>query len=82
MQILLLYYYLSKTLVEVFVFLTLIDSCPFFHILLWSNFISCPWTGTAIGKKNMPAFQAFIALLFTCVVMDVLLISGAIGGKK
>lgn len=39
---------------------------------------TCPWTGTAIGKKNMPAFQSFIALIFICLIMDVLLLSGAL----
>lgn len=38
---------------------------------------TCPWTGTAIGKKNMPAFQAFIALLFTCLVMDIIILTSA-----
>jgi hypothetical protein len=38
---------------------------------------TCPWTGTAIGKKNMPAFQAFIALLFTCLIMDIILLTSA-----
>eukprot|EP00559_Dactyliosolen_fragilissimus_P001850 CAMPEP_0184865598 /NCGR_PEP_ID=MMETSP0580-20130426/18603_1 /TAXON_ID=1118495 /ORGANISM="Dactyliosolen fragilissimus" /LENGTH=466 /DNA_ID=CAMNT_0027364871 /DNA_START=27 /DNA_END=1427 /DNA_ORIENTATION=- len=36
---------------------------------------TCPWTGTAIGKKNMPAFQAFIALVFICLVMDMVLLT-------
>eukprot|EP00560_Eucampia_antarctica_P005699 CAMPEP_0197835250 /NCGR_PEP_ID=MMETSP1437-20131217/25202_1 /TAXON_ID=49252 ORGANISM="Eucampia antarctica, Strain CCMP1452" /NCGR_SAMPLE_ID=MMETSP1437 /ASSEMBLY_ACC=CAM_ASM_001096 /LENGTH=332 /DNA_ID=CAMNT_0043440529 /DNA_START=27 /DNA_END=1025 /DNA_ORIENTATION=+ len=39
---------------------------------------TCPWTGTAIGKKNMPAFQAFMAFLFICLIMDILLLSGAL----
>lgn len=38
---------------------------------------TCPWTGTAIGKKNMPAFQAFIALLFICLIMDIILLTTA-----
>jgi len=29
---------------------------------------TCPWTGTAIGKKNMRAFQCFVALVFICLV--------------
>eukprot|EP00591_Stephanopyxis_turris_P012019 CAMPEP_0195517646 /NCGR_PEP_ID=MMETSP0794_2-20130614/11176_1 /TAXON_ID=515487 /ORGANISM="Stephanopyxis turris, Strain CCMP 815" /LENGTH=301 /DNA_ID=CAMNT_0040646481 /DNA_START=191 /DNA_END=1096 /DNA_ORIENTATION=- len=38
----------------------------------------CPWTGTAIGKGNMTAFQWFVAMVFICLVMDVLLLTGAI----
>jgi hypothetical protein len=40
----------------------------------------CPWTGTAIGKKNMGAFQGFVGSVFFCLMMDVLLLTGAIGG--
>lgn len=38
---------------------------------------TCPWTGTAIGKKNMPAFQSFIGFLFTCLIMDIILLTSA-----
>jgi hypothetical protein len=38
---------------------------------------TCPWTGTAIGKKNMPAFQAFIFFLFSCLIMDVMLLTSS-----
>jgi hypothetical protein len=38
---------------------------------------TCPWTGTAIGKGNMFAFQAFIGLLFTCLIMDIILLTSA-----
>ena len=34
-------------------------------------------TGTAIGKGNMFAFQAFIGLLFTCLIMDIILLTSA-----
>eukprot|EP00979_Chaetoceros_neogracilis_P014316 scaffold4566_cov286-Chaetoceros_neogracile.AAC.1 len=36
---------------------------------------TCPWTGTAIGKKNMLAFQAFIFFLFSSLIMDIILIT-------
>jgi hypothetical protein len=36
---------------------------------------TCPWTGTGIGKKNMPAFQSFIGLVFTCLIMDIILLT-------
>lgn len=38
----------------------------------------CPWTGTAIGKKNMYSFQWFVGLVFVCLIMDIFLITGAI----
>lgn len=38
---------------------------------------TCPWTGTAIGKKNMTAFQGFIAFLFICLIMDIILLTSA-----
>eukprot|EP01083_Nonionella_stella_P073997 200475_1 len=38
---------------------------------------TCPWTGTAIGKGNMPAFQAFIVLVFLCLIMDVILLTSS-----
>jgi len=37
---------------------------------------TCPWTGTAIGKKNMTAFQVFVTLVFICVPLDILLLAG------
>jgi hypothetical protein len=43
-----------------------------FHLRSFS-----PWTGTAIGKKNMRAFQCFVALVFTCLIMDIFLLTGA-----
>eukprot|EP01082_Thalassiosira_pseudonana_P003637 g3609.t1 g3609 contig12:2417663-2418275(-) len=36
---------------------------------------TCPWTGTAIGKKNMSAFQCFVALVFVCLIMDIFLLT-------
>ncbi len=38
----------------------------------------CPWTGTAIGKRNMPAFQGFVAMILLCMVLDILLLTGAL----
>lgn len=40
--------------------------------------ISCPWTGTAIGARNMPAFQAFVALVFVCLILDIVLLTGGV----
>lgn len=36
---------------------------------------SCPWTGTAIGKKNMAAFQCFVGLVFACLILDIVLLT-------
>ena len=38
--------------------------------------LSCPWTGTAIGKKNMTSFQFFVGLVFVCLMMDIVLLTG------
>lgn len=38
---------------------------------------TCPWTGTAIGKKNMLAFQCFVSLVFVCLVFDIVLLTGS-----
>ncbi|OEU18747.1 hypothetical protein FRACYDRAFT_274878 [Fragilariopsis cylindrus CCMP1102] len=37
---------------------------------------TCPWTGTAIGKKNMLAFQCFVTLVFVCLIFDIVLLTG------
>jgi len=39
---------------------------------------TCPWTGTAIGKKNIGAFQSFVALVFVCLILDICLLAGAL----
>ena len=39
---------------------------------------TCPWTGTAIGKKNMLPFQFFVCLVFVCLIVDIFLITGAV----
>lgn len=36
---------------------------------------TCPWTGTAIGKKNMGSFQMFVGLVFVCLIMDIFLLT-------
>lgn len=36
---------------------------------------TCPWTGTAIGKKNMGSFQMFVGLVFICLIMDIFLLT-------
>jgi len=38
---------------------------------------TCPWTGTAIGKRNMLAFQFFVCLVFVCLIFDIMLLTGA-----
>lgn len=39
---------------------------------------TCPWTGTGIGKKNMGSFQCFVGLVFVNLMVDVMLLTGAI----
>ncbi|GAX15693.1 hypothetical protein FisN_3Hh167 [Fistulifera solaris] len=39
---------------------------------------TCPWTGTAIGKKNMPYFQCFVCLVFICIFLDLYIVTLAI----
>jgi len=39
---------------------------------------TCPWTGTGIGKKNMLAFQAFVALVFICLIFDIMLLTNTL----
>jgi DHHC palmitoyltransferase len=31
---------------------------------------TCPWTGTAIAKKNMLYFRVFVILVFTMLFVD------------
>jgi len=57
--------------------LSCIMSLIFFKFQMYRFDHTCPWTGTAIGKKNMPAFQAFIFFLFACLIMDIALITAA-----
>jgi len=37
----------------------------------------CPWTGTAIGKGNMPAFKFFVSGICALIVLDIILVVGA-----
>jgi hypothetical protein len=37
---------------------------------------TCPWVGTAIGKKNMLSFQCFVCLVFVCLMMDIFVLTG------
>jgi len=39
---------------------------------------TCPWTGTAIGAKNMGSFQWFVGLVFVCLILDICLLTGGI----
>lgn len=39
---------------------------------------TCPWTSTAIGKKNMGSFQCFVGLVFVCLIFDIALLTGGI----
>jgi membrane protein YdbS with pleckstrin-like domain len=35
---------------------------------------TCPWTGTAIGKRNIIPFRCFVILIVVCLVFDIVLI--------
>ena len=81
--------FLSAVVVEGFdhtYVLSLLDGCetelcplgPLPHPLSPFCFlpVSCPWTGTAIGRKNMMAFQFFVCLVFACMILDIFLLTG------
>jgi hypothetical protein len=36
---------------------------------------TCPWTGTAIGKNNMPWFRRFLVFFFAVLVYNVVLLT-------
>jgi hypothetical protein len=38
----------------------------------------CPWTGTAIGKRNMLSFQFFVCFVFVCMIIDIFILTGAL----
>ncbi|CAB9515952.1 expressed unknown protein [Seminavis robusta] len=40
---------------------------------------TCPWTGTAIGRKNMLSFQFFVCLVFVMMVFNILLLTKSLG---
>ncbi|KAL9185499.1 hypothetical protein ACHAXT_003276 [Thalassiosira profunda] len=57
--------------------------CPDCKVIVEEFDHTCPWTGTAIGKKNMGAFQCFVGLVFVCLIMDIfLLTAGAVGAPS
>lgn len=49
--------------------------CPDCKVVVEDFDHTCPWTGTAIGKKNMGAFQMFVGLVFVCLIMDIFLLT-------
>mmetsp|Transcript_62994 Transcript_62994/g.172802 ORF Transcript_62994/g.172802 Transcript_62994/m.172802 type:complete len:259 (+) Transcript_62994:125-901(+) len=42
---------------------------------------TCPWTGTGIGRRNMPAFTTFVSMICVCLIFDILLMVG-VGGSE
>lgn len=49
--------------------------CPDCKVIVEEFDHTCPWTGTAIGKKNMGSFQMFVGLVFICLIMDIFLLT-------
>ncbi|KAL3770205.1 hypothetical protein ACHAWU_009145 [Discostella pseudostelligera] len=49
--------------------------CPDCKVVIEEFDHTCPWTGTAIGKKNMRSFQMFVGLIFICLIMDIFLLT-------
>mmetsp|Transcript_4210 Transcript_4210/g.7478 ORF Transcript_4210/g.7478 Transcript_4210/m.7478 type:complete len:389 (-) Transcript_4210:331-1497(-) len=49
--------------------------CPDCKVVIEEFDHTCPWTGTAIGKKNMGPFQRFVGLIFVCLIMDIFLLT-------
>jgi hypothetical protein len=43
---------------------------------------TCPWTGTAIGRKNMFPFQMFVCLVFLCMVLDIFILTGSFNLRR
>ena len=37
---------------------------------------TCPWTGTGIGKANMPYFSTFVSCVCICLIFNILLMVG------
>lgn len=37
---------------------------------------TCPWTGTGIGKQNMPYFTVFVTSICVCLVFNIMLMVG------
>ena len=42
----------------------------------------CPWTGTGIGAANLGAFHTFVSCLCVCLILDVLLLVGALDSLR
>uniref|UniRef100_A0A7S2WV94 Palmitoyltransferase n=2 Tax=Rhizochromulina marina TaxID=1034831 RepID=A0A7S2WV94_9STRA len=40
---------------------------------------TCPWTGTGIGRFNMPCFSTFVGCVCICLVFNLLLFMGVFG---
>ena len=59
------------------VMLALLGQYPLLTLLISNGENRCPWTGTAIGKKNMLSFQFFVCLVFVCMIMDIFILTGA-----
>ena len=64
-----------------------VDLCP--HLDIFNRVLICFVSAlsllhvhtpqvTGIGRKNMPSFQAFVALVFICLIMDILLLTAAV----
>jgi len=51
--------------------------CPDCKVIIEDFDHTCPWTGTAIGKKNMGSFQCFVGLVFACLILDIFLLTVA-----
>lgn len=49
--------------------------CPDCKVIIEDFDHTCPWTGTAIGKKNMASFQCFVGLVFACLIVDIVLLT-------
>lgn len=50
--------------------------------LFASSFSRCPWTGTAIGRKNMLPFQVFVCLVFVCMMINIFMLTGVLDVVK
>lgn len=37
---------------------------------------TCPWTGTGIGRLNMPYFTTFVSCVCICLIFDIMLLVG------
>lgn len=37
---------------------------------------TCPWTGTGIGRRNMPFFSTFVSFVCICIIINMLVVVG------